>query len=110
MSASGFKDTPNVQFQHIMKSNNAWWILETSPLVLSNPDSGSVLWKYHFVFRRLSVRSFLNVIRAYITEHYNFLGIDSSILNVSSGAEMSSKARQIAEHFRTHGTPIMIGT
>ena len=28
---------------------------------------------------------------------------------MSSGAEMSSKARQIAEHFRTHGTPIMIG-
>ncbi|KAK4025765.1 hypothetical protein OUZ56_014812 [Daphnia magna] len=37
------------------------------------------------------------------------LGVESTILNVSSGAEMSSKAQQIAEHFRTHGTPIMIG-
>lgn len=38
------------------------------------------------------------------------LGVESTILNVSSGAEMSSKGRQLAEHFRTHGTPIMIGT
>lgn len=35
--------------------------------------------------------------------------MDSSILNVSSGAEMSSHAPQLIEHFRTHGTPIMIG-
>ena len=39
----------------------------------------------------------------------SLLGVESTILNVSSGAEMPSKARQIAEHFRTHGTPIMIG-
>jgi hypothetical protein len=37
-------------------------------------------------------------------------GIESTILNVSSGSEMKSKGRQLVEHFRTHGTPIMIGT
>jgi len=37
------------------------------------------------------------------------IGVESTILNVSSGAEMSSIARQLGEHFRIHGTPIMIG-
>jgi len=37
------------------------------------------------------------------------IGVESTIVNVSSGSEMSSKARQIGEHLRTHGTPIMIG-
>nr|CAH0101801.1 unnamed protein product [Daphnia galeata] len=37
------------------------------------------------------------------------IGIESTILNVSSGSEMKSKGRQLVEHFRTHGTPIMIG-
>jgi len=37
------------------------------------------------------------------------IGVQSTILNVSSGAEMSSIARQLGEHFRIHGTPIMIG-
>lgn len=45
----------------------------------------------------------------FITEFKIILGIESTILNVSSGAEMSSKARQIAEHFQIHGSPIMIG-
>ena len=40
----------------------------------------------------------------------SLLAVESMIVNVSSGAEMTSKARQIAEHFRIHGTPIMIGT
>lgn len=38
-----------------------------------------------------------------------FIGVESTILNVSSGAEMSSIARQLGDHFRKHGTPIMIG-
>ena len=37
------------------------------------------------------------------------LGVDCNIVHVSSGAEMTCKARQIIDHFRSHGTPIMIG-
>ena len=45
----------------------------------------------------------------YLTLHVTFSGVESTILNVSSGAEMSSIARQLGDHFRKHGTPIMIG-
>ncbi|KAH3840575.1 hypothetical protein DPMN_114025 [Dreissena polymorpha] len=37
------------------------------------------------------------------------LGVTSKILSVSSGAEMSSKGRELQSHFQTQGTPIMIG-
>lgn len=37
------------------------------------------------------------------------LGVTSKILFVSSGAEMASKARELAQHFDTVGSPIMIG-
>ncbi|KAL3153417.1 hypothetical protein ABBQ38_011753 [Trebouxia sp. C0009 RCD-2024] len=37
------------------------------------------------------------------------LGATHKVITVSSGAEMSSKARDIAQHFDTQGTPIMIG-
>lgn len=37
------------------------------------------------------------------------LGISSKILNVRSGAELPEKCRELALHFETQGTPIMIG-
>lgn len=37
------------------------------------------------------------------------LGVTSKILNVSSGADLSGKGRELAAHFTTQGTPIMIG-
>ena len=37
------------------------------------------------------------------------LGADYRIISVSSGAEIPSRAREIAAHFQTEGTPIMIG-
>lgn len=37
------------------------------------------------------------------------LGATHKVITVSSGAEMSSKARDIAQHFDTQGTPIMVG-
>ncbi|BDA47543.1 probable Ufm1-specific protease 2 at C-terminar half [Coccomyxa sp. Obi] len=37
------------------------------------------------------------------------LGVSCRVITVSSGAEMASKAREIAHHFDTQGTPIMIG-
>jgi len=36
-------------------------------------------------------------------------GVSSRILHVSQGAEMESKGRELASHFETHGTPVMIG-
>ncbi|KAL4230028.1 Ufm1-specific protease 2 [Mactra antiquata] len=36
-------------------------------------------------------------------------GVTSKILNVSSGADLSSKGRDLAAHFTNQGTPIMIG-
>ena len=36
-------------------------------------------------------------------------GVTSKILSVSSGEELASKGRELAHHFDTHGTPIMIG-
>lgn len=38
-----------------------------------------------------------------------FMGIDSRIMHVSSGAELGSKGSELAYHFETQGTPIMIG-
>jgi hypothetical protein len=35
--------------------------------------------------------------------------VTCKILHVSSGAEMATKARELASHFETQGTPVMIG-
>lgn len=35
--------------------------------------------------------------------------VNSKFLSVSSGEEMASKGRELAHHFQTHGTPVMIG-
>eukprot|EP00850_Spirogloea_muscicola_P002976 SM000011S19154 [mRNA] locus=s11:1166090:1170192:- [translate_table: standard] len=37
------------------------------------------------------------------------LGVTCRILNIQSGADMPSKGRELAHHFDTQGTPIMIG-
>ncbi|XP_030644203.1 ufm1-specific protease 2 [Chanos chanos] len=37
------------------------------------------------------------------------LGITSKIMFVSQGAELASKGRELANHFLTEGTPVMIG-
>jgi len=37
------------------------------------------------------------------------MGVTSKLITVSAGADMPSKAREIARHFETQGTPIMIG-
>ena len=37
------------------------------------------------------------------------LGATYKVITMSSGAEISSKARDIAQHFDTQGTPIMVG-
>uniref|UniRef100_A0A914WJF0 Ufm1-specific protease 2 n=1 Tax=Plectus sambesii TaxID=2011161 RepID=A0A914WJF0_9BILA len=39
----------------------------------------------------------------------HLLGITSRILTAGSGAEMAEKARELALHFATEGTPVMIG-
>ncbi|GAB1607803.1 ufm1-specific protease 2-like [Argonauta hians] len=44
---------------------------------------------------------------SFCLEH--LLGIQSRILNVSSGAEMASHGRELSMHFDSVGTPIMIG-
>ena len=44
---------------------------------------------------------------SYVLDH--LLGVTSKILFVSSGADMPSKGRELAQHFQTQGTPIMIG-
>ncbi|KAI0559947.1 Peptidase C78 [Gracilaria domingensis] len=36
-------------------------------------------------------------------------GVSSKILHVSSGAEMESKGRELAQHFDRHGSPVMVG-
>ncbi|CAN8072201.1 unnamed protein product [Agarophyton chilense] len=36
-------------------------------------------------------------------------GVSSKILHVSSGAEMESKGRELALHFDTQGSPVMVG-
>ncbi|VDI30374.1 histone-binding protein RBBP4 [Mytilus galloprovincialis] len=37
------------------------------------------------------------------------IGVTSKIMFVSAGADLSSKGRELAQHFTTQGTPIMIG-
>lgn len=37
------------------------------------------------------------------------LGVQCKILDVQSGKELPNKCRELAQHFRTQGTPIMIG-
>ena len=36
------------------------------------------------------------------------LGISAKVITVSSGAEMGSKARELAQHFDSQGTPVMV--
>lgn len=38
-----------------------------------------------------------------------YCGIQSRILNVTSGSELQSKGRELARHFQEEGTPVMIG-
>jgi Ufm1-specific protease 2 len=38
-----------------------------------------------------------------------FLGVDSKIMNMSSGYELTTKISELKHHFLTEGTPIMIG-
>ena len=38
-----------------------------------------------------------------------YVQMSCKILHVSSGDEMSMKARELAHHFDTQGTPVMIG-
>jgi len=35
--------------------------------------------------------------------------VTCKIVHVSSGEEMATKARELARHFETQGTPVMIG-
>lgn len=39
----------------------------------------------------------------------NMAGIESRVLTTNSGAEVTANIRQLALHFKTYGTPIMIG-
>ncbi|KAL7632538.1 UNVERIFIED_CONTAM: hypothetical protein RMT77_017155 [Armadillidium vulgare] len=39
----------------------------------------------------------------------NLLGITSRFISVSSGSDLAMKGRELVHHFRTTGTPIMIG-
>ncbi|EJW85661.1 hypothetical protein WUBG_03430, partial [Wuchereria bancrofti] len=39
----------------------------------------------------------------------NMAGIESRVLTTNSGAEVTGNIRQLALHFKTYGTPIMIG-
>ncbi|GJQ13896.1 hypothetical protein GpartN1_g5687.t1 [Galdieria partita] len=43
----------------------------------------------------------------YVLQHY--LGVESKILFVSSGAQIDNYARQIMQHFELESTPVMIG-
>uniref|UniRef100_A0A2M4ALG2 Probable Ufm1-specific protease 2 n=1 Tax=Anopheles triannulatus TaxID=58253 RepID=A0A2M4ALG2_9DIPT len=38
-----------------------------------------------------------------------FVGVDSRIMHVSSGAELAMRGRELVHHFQIQGTPIMIG-
>lgn len=38
-----------------------------------------------------------------------YLGVSCKILNVNSGADLPGKCRELALHFQTQGTPVMIG-
>ncbi|KAL3878114.1 hypothetical protein ACJMK2_030486 [Sinanodonta woodiana] len=44
---------------------------------------------------------------SYCLDH--LIGVTSKILAVNSGAELASRGRELAAHFSTQGTPIMIG-
>ncbi|CAC5402969.1 UFSP2 [Mytilus coruscus] len=44
---------------------------------------------------------------SYVLDH--LIGVTSKIMFVSAGADLSSKGRELAQHFTTQGTPIMIG-
>ena len=37
------------------------------------------------------------------------LGLTCKVMTVSSGADMGSKARELAHHFDIQGTPVMVG-
>jgi hypothetical protein len=37
-----------------------------------------------------------------------FMNVDSRIMHVSSGAELASKGSELAYHFQSQGTPIMV--
>lgn len=39
----------------------------------------------------------------------NLLKLDCKIMNLSSGAELATKGRELRNHFLEEGTPIMIG-
>ncbi|ESO92372.1 hypothetical protein LOTGIDRAFT_190780 [Lottia gigantea] len=39
----------------------------------------------------------------------NLIGVTSKILSVSAGADLANKGRELAQHFSTQGTPVMIG-
>ncbi|XP_064609418.1 ufm1-specific protease 2-like [Liolophura sinensis] len=39
----------------------------------------------------------------------HFLGVSSKILSVNQGADLAYKGRELANHFQTQGTPVMIG-
>jgi hypothetical protein len=38
------------------------------------------------------------------------VGVDSVILNIASGDQVTSKLEEFKNHFDTYGTPIMIGS
>ena len=100
------------RFQLTKKFSSAWLTLETSLQVLSIPGCGLAPWKYLSVSNRCSVQlncAWESIWMIFILFVSLLSGVESTILNVSSGSEMSSKARQLGEHFRLHGTPVMIG-
>lgn len=39
----------------------------------------------------------------------NMAGIESRVLTTNSGMEVAGNIRQLALHFETYGTPVMIG-
>lgn len=39
----------------------------------------------------------------------NMAGIESRVLTTNSGTEVAGNVRQLAFHFETYGTPVMIG-
>ncbi|KAK7097816.1 ufm1-specific protease 2-like isoform X1 [Littorina saxatilis] len=44
---------------------------------------------------------------SFVLDH--LLGVTSKFISVSAGSELASKGRELAQHFDTQGTPIMIG-
>lgn len=39
----------------------------------------------------------------------HLLGVTCNIMHLTSGTEISSKGRELQQHFQTHSTPVMIG-